>query len=62
MEVTKKLVVKLIHLLSTTWFTVPVRRMEDWDQRHKGREVALDCFQLNSTCWEHLLLQEALFE
>ena len=30
---------KLIHLLSTTWFTLPVRRMEDRDQRHKGREV-----------------------
>ena len=29
---------KLIHLLSTTWFTVPVRRMEERDQRHKGRE------------------------
>ena len=32
---------KLIHLLSTTWFTLPVRRMEDRDQRHKGREVIL---------------------
>ena len=30
---------KLIHLLSTTWFTVPVRRMEERDQRHKGREA-----------------------
>ena len=30
---------KLIHLLSTTWFTLPVRRIEDRDQRHKGREV-----------------------
>ena len=30
---------KLIHLLSTTWFTVPVRRMEDRSQRHKGRET-----------------------
>merc|ERR1719150_3667124 len=30
---------KLIHLLSTTWFTLPVRRMEDRDQRHKGREA-----------------------
>ena len=30
---------KLIHLLSTTWFTVPVRRMEERDQRHKGRET-----------------------
>merc|ERR1711874_663386 len=30
---------KLIHLLSTTWFTLPVRKMEDRDQRHKGREV-----------------------
>ena len=30
---------KLIHLLSTTWVTVPVRRMEDRDQRHKGREI-----------------------
>ena len=30
---------KLIHLLSSTWFTLPVRRMEDRDQRHKGRET-----------------------
>ena len=30
---------KLIHLLSTTWVTVPVRRMGDRDQRHKGRET-----------------------
>merc|ERR1719222_636863 len=30
---------KLIHLLSTTWVTVPVRRMEVRDQRHKGRET-----------------------
>ena len=29
---------KLIYLLSTTWFTLPVRRIEDRDQRHKGRE------------------------
>ena len=32
---------KLIHLMSTTWFTLPVRRMGDRDQRHKGREVIL---------------------
>merc|ERR1712012_1197975 len=32
---------KVIPLLSTTWFTLPVRRMEDRDQRHKGREVIL---------------------
>ena len=32
---------KLIHLLSTTWFTLPVRGMGDRDQRHKGREVIL---------------------
>ena len=30
---------KLIHLLSTTWVNVPVRRMEDRDQRHKGKET-----------------------
>ena len=30
---------KLIHLLSTTWVTLPVRRMGDRDQRHKGRET-----------------------
>ena len=30
---------KMIHLLSTTWFTVPVRRMEERDQGHKGRET-----------------------
>merc|ERR1712130_139543 len=30
---------KLINLLSTTWVTIPVRRMEDRDQRHKGRET-----------------------
>merc|ERR1719222_1071499 len=30
---------KLIHLLSTTWVTVPVRRMGGRDQRHKGRET-----------------------
>ena len=29
----------MIHLLSTTWFTVPVRRMEERDQGHKGRET-----------------------
>ena len=29
----------LIHLLSTTWVTLPVRRMGDRDQRHKGRET-----------------------
>ena len=32
---------KLIHLLSTTWVTVPVRRIEERDQRHKGREIFL---------------------
>ena len=30
---------RLIHLLSTTWVTIPVRRMGDRDQRHKGRET-----------------------
>merc|ERR1712012_170147 len=30
---------KMIHLLSNTWFTLPVRRMGDRDQRHKGREM-----------------------
>ena len=29
----------LIHLLSTTWFTVPVRRMEVRDQNHKAKEI-----------------------
>ena len=30
---------KIIHLLATTWFTLPVRRMEDRNQRHKRREL-----------------------
>ena len=30
---------KIIHLLSDTWFTHPVRRMGERDQRHKGREM-----------------------
>ena len=30
---------KLMYLLSTIWFTFPVRRMEDRDQRHKGKET-----------------------
>ena len=30
---------KMIHLLSNTWFTFPVRRMGERDQRHKGREM-----------------------
>jgi len=30
---------KLIYLLSNTWVTIPVRRMEDRHQRHKGRET-----------------------
>ena len=30
---------KLIHILSTTWFSLPVRRVEDRDQRHKRREI-----------------------
>ena len=29
----------LIHLLSSTWITVPVRQMEERDQKHKGREL-----------------------
>ena len=34
---------KLVHLLSTTWFTLPVRRMGERDQRHKGRELTFGC-------------------
>ena len=34
---------KLIHLLSTTWFTLPVRRLGERDQRHKGREITFGC-------------------
>ena len=30
---------KLIYLLSTTWVTLPVRRMGERDQRHKGKET-----------------------
>ena len=30
---------KLVHLLSTTWFTLPVRRLGERDQRHKAREM-----------------------
>ena len=29
----------LIHLLSSTWITVPVMQMEERDQKHKGREL-----------------------
>ena len=30
----------LIHLLSTsTWVTIPVKQMESWDQKQKGREI-----------------------
>ena len=38
---------KLIHLLSTTWFTVPTRRMGDRDQRHKETFFALLLAGLN---------------
>merc|ERR1719237_2001870 len=34
---------KLVHLLSTTWFTLPVRRLGERDQRHKGREMFFGC-------------------
>ena len=30
---------KLIYLLSTTWFALPVRRIDEHDQRHKGRDI-----------------------
>ena len=38
---------KLIHLLSTTWFTVPTRRMGDRDQQHKETFFALLLAGLN---------------
>ena len=38
---------KLIHLLSTTWFTVPTRTMGDRDQRHKETFFALLLAGLN---------------
>ena len=34
---------KLIHLLSNTWFTLPVRRLGMRDQSHKGREITFGC-------------------
>ena len=34
---------KLVHLLSTTWFTLPVRKLGERDQRHKGREMTFGC-------------------
>ena len=54
---------KLIHLLSTTWFTLPVRRLGERDQRHKGREMTFGCILATinlvgtiAACWYFGLL------